>query len=95
MGDFKNFVSVIIVISVISLAVCNSCGGNKRTEKQPVSENVIVSEPETVISIYEAAMNGQANLVTDLLEKSSDVNSIDEDGRTALMYYAGKLNNQL
>ena len=40
------------------------------------------------ISFYEAAMNGRHDLVMQYIEKGTDVNQRDSEGRTALMYAA-------
>jgi uncharacterized protein len=51
----------------------------KKTEHNPPAQN---------LSIYQAALEGNLNRVSEMLQEGFDVNNTDQDGRTALMYAA-------
>lgn len=78
-----------IYIPIVLLSFLLSCTGKNEAGK--ASTNTQSSGPQTesanpLISVYEAALNGQISIVNVHLEKGTDVNLPDEEGRTPLMY---------
>lgn len=55
---------------------------------RPAKETINTGEQLSSASIHEAALNGDLENLTDLLEKGTNINSKDPDNRTALMYAA-------
>lgn len=53
-----------------------------RTPLDEIQNNAVINET----ALHEAALNGQYEVVKDLLSADADVNVLDPDGRTALMY---------
>ena len=62
---------------------CNHQAGEKK--KEEVTPSKINSSSDNT-TIYEAALEGNANRVKYLIRNGIDVNSTDSDGRTALMF---------
>lgn len=78
--------NLFLVLSFIA-----GCTGRKEGRKQPdpgLKEAAITDEAVSGLSIHEAALNGQISAVIVILETGTDPDTIDEDGRTALMYAA-------
>ena len=78
-------------VLLILFFVIPACKNKSEVQKEVVQtapEAVDASEQATDVTIHEAALNGQLALVTDLLAKGINVNSKDQDGRTAIMYAA-------
>ncbi|NMC39498.1 MAG: ankyrin repeat domain-containing protein [Bacteroidales bacterium] len=83
---------IVIVLSLILILSCLAgCMGKKEGRKQPdpgLKEEAVKNENVSGLSIHEAALNGQINVVIGILETGMDPDTADEDGRTALMYAA-------
>jgi ankyrin repeat protein len=76
-------------VLLILLFVIQGCKNKNEAQKQVVkSAPAAVDAFEQVpnVSMHEAALNGQLEMVKDLLGKGLNVNLKDQDGRTPLMY---------
>jgi len=85
-----NFKSYLVLILLIFINLIWGCG-NKNEKHQvvaPTENKVTNPDPGLGSSIHEAALNGDFSRISMLLEKGNDVNILDEQGRTALMYAA-------
>jgi ankyrin repeat protein len=82
----KWLILIVLLIPGFALTGCKTGDENKKAVEKYVSDKAQQQVPVPVVSIHEAALNGQLTPVTDLLSQGFDVNSLDEDGRTALMY---------
>ncbi len=89
---------LIIIVLFTSLFVLTNCKTKNETKKElpvqpfPVTANSPAtgntSNAAQNISLPEAALNGQTDEVQKSLERGVNVDTRDEDGRTALMYAA-------
>lgn len=82
----KWFILIFLVFSIGMIVGCKSGNENTKAVTQNVAPGLKQVAPPTGISIHEAALNGQITQVNSLLANGLDVNTLDEDGRTALMY---------
>ena len=77
-------------VFLILLFVIPGCKNRNDTQKAAVSQAPAAVEapavPTSNVSMHEAALNGQLEMVKDLLGKGLNVNLKDQDGRTPLMY---------
>jgi len=79
---------------VLSIAVAMIIiGCNKKHDKNPGEPVKSVENSRNTlsgqeVSIHQAALNGEKDIVSELLQNGYDVNETDADGRTALMYAA-------
>lgn len=76
------------IISISMALLMISCKGGSSNQG---TETGTGEQPEPVteqISLQDAALNGLADAVNAMLEQGIDINNIDQDGRTALMYAA-------
>ena len=82
---------LMILVWFVPFLVLTDC--KTRDEKSKKSspsgnETVSSSNPVLNISIHQAALDGQISQLRNLLTTGVDVNTVDEDGRTPLMYAA-------
>lgn len=70
------------------LTDCKTKNEKSKKSFQEVPETVTSGNPAVNISIHQAALDGQISQVKNLLTNGLDVNIVDEDGRTPLMYAA-------
>ena len=81
---FKSFFVLILFINLIW-----GCGNkNEKHQVAPIENKSTNPDPGQGLSIHESALNGDLSRISMLLEKGQDVNILDEQGRTALMYAA-------
>lgn len=88
---FKSFICSDLKISllVFIIAVLSGCGQkneNRKSNSNPVISDTSSETNTPLISVYEAALNGQISIINAHLEKGTNVNLPDEEGRTPLMY---------
>ena len=77
---------LLFITLVIGFSGCSSNQNNKdRNQRQVSTENRNVPS-STDTRLHQAALNGNKEEVTRLLEEDLNVDSKDPDGRTALMY---------
>lgn len=81
------------LIGILLLTLITITGCRNKSEKSAASVPRLPAEDGRIdsvlnISIHEASLNGQLSAVLYLLEKGSDINAPDQDGRTALIYAA-------
>lgn len=85
----KLIITIVVFIQVLIITGCKQKNKESNQGKEQRTENQQVrSESVSKISIHEAALNGLAADVEKALNSGIDINSRDEDGRTALMYAA-------
>ncbi len=84
--EIANCLKGVLIVTLIAFSGCRNKSGNKTEVITPVSVNTSI--PDTVLNsrIFEASLNGQLTLLKTLLAGGFDVNTRDNDGRTALMY---------
>jgi len=78
----------ILFVTFWVLTGCKTRNEKSERSSQEVPESVSSNTPDLDISIHQAALEGQINLVRKLLTEGLDANTLDEDGRTPLMYAA-------
>jgi len=80
----NSFWSVILIFSIFFVAFGCKSGGTKQGD-QVSGPPVKVTVPQG-ISVHEAALNGQTDQVIAFVEGSGNVDTLDNEGRTPLMY---------
>jgi uncharacterized protein len=85
----NRFIELILCLALLALII----GCSKRHDKNSVQAVKSIEKSENNqsfqdVTIYEAALNGKSDVVSELLQKGFDANKADQDGRTALMYAA-------
>lgn len=85
----KSYFLIVLLIPVFAVNGCKSKNENKKPPLPPSSEeNVSNINPAQSISIHQAAMDGQSAEVMRILDEGLNVDTKDQEGRTALMYAA-------
>lgn len=82
---------LLLVGLIIPLLILNNCSTKKDKNSgtsNTTSESVTSANPLPGISIHDAALNGQIGNVTALLKSGVKTDTLDQDGRTPLMYAA-------
>jgi ankyrin repeat protein len=74
--------------SLFAIAGCKNVKESKSNEAAPPKKTVSISKPVQVTSIHEAALNGKLEQIREILASGINVNTIDTEERTALMYAA-------
>ncbi len=85
----RSIVFLLIIVSVNF--VFTDCGGKGKTntgKNFPVNTTQKAGQFNPIISFYEAALNGQQDLVMQYIDNGTVVDQRDAEGRTALMYAA-------
>jgi ankyrin repeat protein len=88
-------ISLIFIVPLFGLSFC----GNKKDKKSEsaaaasINSSNVSAAPS--ISIHEAALNGQLNDVTALLKSGIRPDTLDQDGRTPLLYAAFNGNTEI
>ena len=87
---FRIFIIVCTIVYCFLLAGCKNRGRNININEvvKPVTRDFKTGRPLPSISIHEAALNGLSNEVMELLAAGLKVDTLDNEGRTALMYAA-------
>ena len=85
---YNLILAALVFFALMISSGCRNRAENKKQTEIPVSARTNVSEPSSGLSIHEAALNGMATRVMSLLESKMNVNALDQDGRSALMYAA-------
>lgn len=80
----KNVFAIISMFLI--LAGCGSNEANKKTVVVQPSKQVQNQQGLTPVTLHQSALDGQKSEVIRLLAEGTDVNMIDHDGRTSLMY---------
>ncbi len=78
----------ILLVTFWVLTGCKTRNEKSDKSSREVQESVTSDTPDLDISIHQAALEGQINMVRKMLTEGLDANKIDEDGRTPLMYAA-------
>jgi ankyrin repeat protein len=86
--NYKSLIITAIFVPLITLTDCKNKSEKSKGEISPVTDQTQSSTQGKVFSIHEAALNGQINQVLKLISEGTDVNSLDSNGRTALIYAA-------
>ena len=82
------------VILCFTLSACNNVGkgSTEKSSDSGISSEAASAEPEStpelVGLLHQAALDGDLNAVEKALESGANVNGVDEDGRTAIMFAA-------
>jgi len=90
-GRIMKYSWLIFAVLFVTFLVLTGCKTrNEKSEKsfREVPESVRSDNPGLDISIHQAALEGQINLVRKLLTEGLDANTLDEDRRNPLMYAA-------
>jgi ankyrin repeat protein len=90
-GKIMRYSWLIFEILLVTFWVLTGCKTrNEKIERssREVQERVTSDNQDSDITIHQAALEGQINLVRKMLAEGFDENKIDEDGRTPLMYAA-------
>jgi len=87
----KKPVTFLLLCTFVLILFLNGC--RSKSEKnggivQSDKSGVVHPSAEQGASIHEAALNGDLDQVSLLLDKGCNVDTLDQDGRTALMYAA-------
>ncbi len=97
MYGFMNHRSNLIVFIAIIIMAADGCrhkSESARPVQMPPTANISVenkpsgNKPVENKSIHEAALNGESDIVNNIIGSGNDINVRDPDGRTALMYAA-------
>lgn len=91
MEKLKKSVTNLLLCSLAFILLLNGC--RSKSEKnggivQPDKSSISHPSAGQGASIHEAALNGDLDRVSLLLDKGCNVDTLDQDGRTALMYAA-------
>jgi len=81
-------VILILFVPFFVLTDCKTKNDKNKKSVTTVPETVVSGNPVVNITIHQAALDGQISQVKNLLTAGQDVNTVDEDGRTPLMYAA-------
>jgi len=85
---YRWLVLLVWFVPFLVLTDCKTKNDKSKKSFPEVPETFISSNPVVNISIHQAALEGQISQVKNLLTDGLDVNTVDEDGRTPLMYAA-------
>jgi len=89
MQAIKNLLILLSIVVVCLFFIQPGCRSDK-TKKRPniVQSSGVQSQnsSETLMPLHEAALNGRTDQVLKHIERGTDVNKLDEEGRTPLMY---------
>jgi len=89
MKNHKLFIIIVLIIPFFTITGCKTRNESKiELLTQPPGQPGRMPDSAPGISIHEAALNGQSAEVTRNLAEGVNVNTQDQDGRTALMYAA-------
>ncbi len=92
--NIRNFVFLMISVFVFSLFSCESRRSEKvktGTKSASGNQNVNAEEQpssESIVDLYDAALNGQLDVVKNMLDRISNIDTVNENGHTALMLAA-------
>jgi len=86
MLKFKWLTSLVLLILLLVITGCKNGDGVIKVAVKPVPVAVDAIKQAPKISIHEAALIGQISVVMELLATGQNLDSLDLDGRTALMY---------
>ena len=92
--NFRTCLLLILSVFVFLQTNCKSGRENKGVEA-PSKSYSVNSNPDLGASIHEAAMKGDLVRISQLLERGCNVDTLDQDGRTALIYAAYNGNTNL
>jgi uncharacterized protein len=85
---FRSYLIFILIAAALYCSGCQNRGGEKKKEiKQSAVGNAGYVKAINA-SMHKAALDGDLSLVTTLLDNGFPVDSVDEDGRTPLIYAA-------
>ncbi|MDQ1297219.1 MAG: uncharacterized protein QG611_1199, partial [Bacteroidota bacterium] len=85
--DLKSYLLVILLIPFLAISGCKYKNENKKAQLLPSSgEAKVIVKPAPDISIHQAALDGQSAEVMRILSEGLDIDTKDQEGRTALMY---------
>jgi ankyrin repeat protein len=85
---YKTLIIIGLCVSLLILTDCKTKNEPGKVKVPAVQVQPDSINQEQVISIHEAAVNGQTGQVASLLAGGVDINLPDADGRTALIYAA-------
>ena len=86
MIKLAKYVHLVFPVLLIILTSCNP--DRKKTSVPPMQKEVNTMSKISDASLFDPANRGDLKVVEDLLNKGTDVNQSDPDGRTPLMYAA-------
>lgn len=96
MKNHKLFIIIVLIIPIFTVPGCKARNeAKKEVLTQPAPQPGHMPDSAPKISIHEAALNGKAAEVTRNLAEGVNVNTQDQDGRTALMYAAFNGNTEI
>ena len=85
---FQFYLISILLVPALLFTECRNHGENKKDVVKQ-SPGVITGKPSgEIVSLHKAALDGDLSLVERLLDNGFKVDSVDEDGRTPLIYAA-------
>jgi ankyrin repeat protein len=87
MKKYKPVILVFLLLQVFTIIGCKNQNEKKKgASDQPSMKSESIINPLQNISIHEAALKGESAEVMGILAKGVNVDTTDQDGRTALMY---------
>lgn len=93
--NYRLLIIVVLMVQGFLLTGCNTGSEKNRTQLQESPNAVRPAEPDLIVSIHQAALEGRTDLVKRLLDEGVGADIADEDGRTPLMYAAFNGHNEI
>jgi len=84
----KSLIIAGLVIPLITLTDCKTKNDGDKNNVSSLPDQSESTKPTLTISIHQAALDGDLSQVSMHLANGLDVNTMDEEGRTVLMYAA-------
>jgi len=95
----RSFMHILVIVLIVTFVSCKGKSGTgdtsasateipdqKSEQKLTITEGLAGTDPAKELAMQEAALNGDAITVKNLIGEGVNVNATDQENRTALMY---------